>query len=183
MISKLLKTIASEPILCFCKYFGGDGFYTKTISIKTVFKCFIVQKIIGVNRHVNWPVHHGSEIICPEKIERGSRYPGLARYCFLDGRNGIKIGDNTWIGPHVSIISMNHDPHDLSKYLNEEPVVIGSNCWLCAYSIVLPGVTLADNIVVAANAVVTKSCKESHVVLAGNPARPIKSIGNKVCAE
>ena len=155
---------------------AGNGFDAPDLSIKLLIKCLVVQKILGINRNVDWPVHHGSEFLLPEKIQRGTRYPGLARYCRLDARNGIILGKNTWIGPHASLLSMNHDPMNLDKHLEDGPIVIGNNCWLCAYSIILPGIEIADHTVVAANAVVTKSYHEQRIVLAGNPARIVKRL-------
>lgn len=44
--------------------------------------------------------------------------------CYLDGRNGIEIGENTWIGPKVSIISMNHDINNYQNYIKDKPIKI-----------------------------------------------------------
>jgi len=97
--------------------------------------------------------------------------------CYLDGRNGIEIGKNVWIGPKVSLISRNHDVHNYHSYVEDSPpIVIGDNCWLGAGSIILPGVQLRDHVIVAAGTVVTKSFDEEDIILAGVPARIIKKL-------
>jgi acetyltransferase-like isoleucine patch superfamily enzyme len=102
--------------------------------------------------------------------------------CYLDGRNGIQIGENVWIGPKVSIISMNHDINDYSQYNEENPIIIGDNCWIATNAIILSGVELGEHVVVAAGSVVTKSFKMGNVLVGGIPARIIKRLNeyNKI---
>ena len=99
----------------------------------------------------------------------------MSPWCYIDARNGIEIGEDTWIGPRVALISMNHDLNDYSRYVTEDPIRIGSNCWIGLGATILPGVVLGDRTVVAAGAVVTKSA-DGHVILAGVPARPIRHL-------
>ena len=47
-------------------------------SIKRLIKYAYKQKIIGYNRNVPWPIHFTSQVKCPEKIQRGTKYPGYA---------------------------------------------------------------------------------------------------------
>jgi hypothetical protein len=60
-------------------------------SLLIVLRSFIIQKILRINSHVPWPVHPTSKVLAPERIERGTRTPGLAVGCHIDGRNGIII--------------------------------------------------------------------------------------------
>lgn len=155
---------------------GGEGFKTTEFSVRLLLMCFFVQKVLGINRRVTWPIHWTSKVTAPKKINRGNRCPGLSMGCHIDGRNGIVFGANVWIGPRVSVISMNHDPNDYHKYIESGPVVIGNNCWLGANSVILPEVELGEHTVVAAGSVVTKSFKEGNQVLAGVPARVVKRL-------
>lgn len=163
--------------------FGGEGFGSKEFSIILLLKCFFIQKIIGINRWASWPVHWTSKVIAPHKIQRGSRCPGLSMGCHIDGRNGIQFGKNVWIGPRVSIISMNHDTSDFCSYIESGPVIIGDNCWLATNSVILPEVELGPHTIVAAGAVVTKSFKEGNQVLAGVPAQIVKKLYDYGCVE
>lgn len=133
-------------------------------------KHIFLQKILRRNSHVPWVVHPSTVVHKPENISPGNRNPGLSRGCHIDGRNGIKFGNNCWVGPYVSLISMNHSPDDLSNFVSSPPIILGNNCWLGAHSIILAGVQLGDNTIVGAGSVVTKSFVEGHVILAGNPA-------------
>lgn len=54
-------------------------------------------------------------------------------------------------------------------------IYIGENCFIGARSVILYGVTIADNVIVAAGSVVTKSINESNVIVAGNPAKVIST--------
>ena len=98
--------------------------------------------------------------------------------CCLDGRNGIEIVENTWIGPKVSIISMNHDINNYQNYIKDKPIKIGKNCWIATGAIIPPGVEIRNNVIVAAEAEVTKSYKEDNIILGGIPAKIIKRIEN-----
>ena len=95
--------------------------------------------------------------------------------CFQD-QGGITIGDNALIGQQVVIATLNHDlcPERRANML-PAPVVIGKNVWIGAHATILPGVTIGDNSVIAAGAVVTKDVPRDTVV-AGVPAKVIKKI-------
>ena len=152
-------------------HFKNRKYFTFSVLLRGV-----QQKLVGSNKKVKWPVHFTSVIIAPEKIIRGTKAPGYAMGCFIDGRNGIFIGDNVWIGPRVSLISQNHEENNFSKYTVEKPIVIGKNSLLTANCIVLPGVELGEHTIVAAGAVVTKSFLEGNQVLGGVPAKVIKKL-------
>lgn len=157
-------------------YLLGEGFSNTELPIKVLLKHIFIQKVCRINSHVSWPVHWTSKIQCPEKIHRGTRNPGLSVGCYLDGRNGIILGKNVWIGPKVSIISMNHDPNNHYKYIKTNPILIGDNCWLGTGVIVLPGVRLGNHVVCAAGSVITKSFPEDNILLGGIPARVKKHL-------
>lgn len=89
----------------------------------------------------------------------------------------IYIGQNTTIAGNVNLIT--HD-NSISKVIDQTTdlfgkIVIGRNCFIGASSVIMYGVTIADNVIVAAGSVVTKSIHESNVIVAGNPARTISS--------
>ncbi|TCD02529.1 DapH/DapD/GlmU-related protein [Pedobacter psychroterrae] len=94
---------------------------------------------------------------------------------FLD-MGGITIADNVLIGPKVNLVTENHplDPDD-RRTLITKPIVIKKNAWIGAGSTILPGVTIGENAVVAAGAVVSKDVLPNTVV-GGIPAKFIKSI-------
>lgn len=87
----------------------------------------------------------------------------------------IDIGDFTQIGPAVQIYGADH-PRDpalrLEGWESGKPVRIGKNCWIGGGAIILAGVTIGDDVIVGAGAVVTKSFGDG-VTIAGNPAKII----------
>jgi acetyltransferase-like isoleucine patch superfamily enzyme len=95
---------------------------------------------------------------------------------FLD-LGGIVIEDEVMIGTQVSIITENHpiDPKN-RKILDLKSVLIKRNAWIGANVTILPGVTVGENSVVAAGAVVTKDVP-ANTLVAGVPAKIIKKIG------
>ena len=96
---------------------------------------------------------------------------------FLD-LGSITIEDDVLIGPRVNMNTENHplDPAD-RKTLVCRPILIKRNAWIGAGATVLPGVTIGENAVVAAGAVVNKDVAPNTVV-AGVPARMIRTIGS-----
>jgi len=146
-------------------------------SVKEMFLVFFMQKIIGFNRKVPWPVHYTSQIKSYKNITKATnKNPGRSLGCYLDGRNGIVIEENVLIGPNVSIISQNHSLTDYDDYIKGKPIKIGKNSILLTGCIILPEVELGEHTIVAAGAVVTKSFPSKNQVLAGNPAKVIKEI-------
>ncbi len=90
----------------------------------------------------------------------------------------ITIGEDVQIGPNVQLLTPTHpiEP-DLrrAKYETAKPIVVCDNVWLGAGAIVLAGVTIGENSVIGAGAVVTKDIP-ANVVAVGNPARIVRSI-------
>ena len=90
----------------------------------------------------------------------------------------IYVGDYTMIGPNVTIATAGHPilPELREKgYQYNMEVHIGKNCWLGSGVVVLPGVTIGDNVVVGAGSIVTKDLP-SNVVAVGNPCRVLREI-------
>lgn len=144
------------------------------LSWGQIIQCVFFQKCLRINSRTNWPVHFTSQVKAPDLITPGSRFPGLSIGCYIDGRNGIIIKDNVWIGPGTKIISMNHNRANMNNYEKAEPIRIGSNVWIGAGSIILPGVSLPDDCIVAAGSVVTKSVPKNAKLVAGVPAKMVK---------
>ena len=90
----------------------------------------------------------------------------------------IYVGDCTMFGPNVTVATAGHPilPQLRAQgYQYNASVHIGKNCWIGAGAILLPGVTLGDNVVVGAGSVVTKDLPD-NVVAVGNPCRVLRPI-------
>lgn len=95
--------------------------------------------------------------------------------CFQD-QGGITVGDGAYIGHRVVLATLNHGflPEDRNTNY-PAPIRLGKNVWIGSGATVLQGVTIGDNAVVAAGAVVTKDVAPNTVV-GGVPARFLKSV-------
>lgn len=91
----------------------------------------------------------------------------------------ITIGDDVQMGPNVQLLTPTHPVEPgprRDKWEGSGPIVIGDNVWIGGGAIVLAGVTIAENTVVGAGAVVARDLP-ANVVAVGNPARVIREIG------
>jgi acetyltransferase-like isoleucine patch superfamily enzyme len=97
--------------------------------------------------------------------------------CHFMDMGGITIGDDVMIGPKVNLVSAGHPvaPSERRNGIVAKPIVIGNNVWIGAAATILPGVTVGNNAVVAAGAVVSRDVGADTLV-AGVPARKLKSL-------
>jgi acetyltransferase-like isoleucine patch superfamily enzyme len=97
--------------------------------------------------------------------------------CTFYDLGGIDIADDVLIGPNVSLITSSHplEPSRRRDGVVAKPIVIEKNVWIAAGATVIGGVTVGENSVVAAGAVVTRNVPPNTLV-GGNPARVIRSI-------
>ena len=96
---------------------------------------------------------------------------------------GLDIADDVMIGPNVNIITAGHplDPSQRRAVTIGKPIVIERNVWIAAGATIIGGVTVGENSVVAAGSVVTKDVPP-NILVGGNPARVIRSIGDDATA-
>ena len=99
---------------------------------------------------------------------------------FMD-RGGIILEDDVLIAPKVNLITINHpvDPSIRSSTYCA-PIIIRKKAWIGVAASIMPGVTVGENSIVAANAVVTKDVPPNTIV-GGNPANIIRTIEEDQC--
>ena len=103
----------------------------------------------------------------------------LRRLITIHARDRIDIGDWSRIGEMVTIRDHNHytempDAPGEKKGFHAAPVIIGRNVWIGVKATIMPGVTIGDNSIIGANAVVTKDVPPNSVAV-GIPAKVIKT--------
>lgn len=90
----------------------------------------------------------------------------------------VTIGDYVMIGPNTLITTVNHplSPARRRQHIGKaSPVIIGNDVWIGGGCTILPGITIGNNVIIAAGAVVTKDIPDNCIV-GGVPAREIKKI-------
>jgi acetyltransferase-like isoleucine patch superfamily enzyme len=94
--------------------------------------------------------------------------------CTMIAGADIVLEDGVMIGPMATILGVNHDLKNKNVVICKK-VLIKKCAWIGARAIILPGVTIGENAVVAAGAIVTKDV-EANTVVAGVPAKFVKKI-------
>ena len=99
----------------------------------------------------------------------------------------VVIDDGCDFGPNVTIVTpvhpmladerkrMRNERGEEKRLCYAKPVHVGKNCWICANTTILPGVTIGDNCVIGAGSVVTRDIPANSFA-AGNPARVIRTL-------
>lgn len=99
----------------------------------------------------------------------------IAEFVHMWGGGGIEIGDRTIVASHAVITSLTHDASAdvYRETLIRRPVRIGSNVWIGAGAIILPGVTIGDNAIVGAGSLVNRDV-EAGTTVVGIPSRILR---------
>lgn len=164
MVASVKRAMAITPVLNRLTYADAE-------EIRAIFSELIGNK-----------VDDGFSLIPPfyttggEQIRVG-RNVFINQNCTMYDLGGIDIGDDVMIGPNVSLITSGHpiEPSLRREFVTAAPIVIERNVWIAAGSTIIGGVTVGENSVVAAGAVVTRDVPPNTLV-GGNPARVIRSI-------
>ena len=119
----------------------------------------------------------GQECITNPVVSIGDRCL-IGKGSGIVGHFSIEIGDDVWTGHHVYITDQNHGYEDITRPISrqsqaERAVRIGSGSWLGHGTIVLPGVSIGEHVVIGANSVVTGNIPSNSVAV-GAPARVIR---------
>ncbi|WP_454811343.1 acyltransferase [Paenarthrobacter nitroguajacolicus] len=143
------------------------GFLVGRVPIHR-FRLSIYQRLFGIAIGPRTSIHWRLAFFAPRGISIGS-HSIVGNDCFLDGRLGLKIGNNVNIGGHVQIFTVGHDPQSASFGTKGGAVQIGDRAYIASRATILPSVEVGEGAVVASGAVVTKNVPPFAIV-AGVPA-------------
>ena len=164
---RLAKVFAEEYLGTFLRSLPGvEGFVLRYLLYRALFErldgfCYVYP---GARLSHTYGIRAGRNLM----INAGA---------FIYGRGGLSFGDHVMIGPNVVIVSSQHrfdDPRIEMVFQGHQAafVTIGSDVWIGANAVILPGVTVADGTVVSAGAVVTRDT-EPYSIVGGVPAAKI----------
>lgn len=175
IISRIIMSIIYDK-----NYLKGRWFEDTTKGWRWCWRSFFMQKIIGYNRKVPFPVSHRNAIgnyrNMVFSLDDMNNFQNFGCY-FQNFEAKIILGKGTYIAPNVGLITQNHKISDLDNHDKAKEVILGEKCWVGMNSILLPGVILGDKTIVGAGSVVTKSFPKGNCVIAGNPAKIIRELG------
>lgn len=154
------------------------------VSLRVRLANWFVHRVIYGKKNMSFSYHFTSVITRHDRVVVGRNvemYLANVGGMYIQGINGVEIGDDTMIAPGVKIISANHNLENFEKHDYAEPVRIGKKCWLGTNCVILPGVQLGNGVIVGAGAVVTKSFPD-NCVIGGIPAKIMKMRNAEGCS-
>jgi acetyltransferase-like isoleucine patch superfamily enzyme len=181
-LTKILKLPHLIILRLKLKFYGvvyGKKIRGNRVVIRNVGK-IIIGDNVGLNSFPDGePYKTGLQTHCEGSviyIGDNCRLNGTMIHC----RTTIKIGSFCMFGPGTKIVD--NDSHRISRDIverrkspNSSPIIIHDNVWIGMNSLILKGVEIGQNSIVAAYSVVTKNIPEDTLV-AGNPAKIIKNL-------
>lgn len=126
-------------------------------------------------------MRENAKILSPEKFKCGE-YIWIGEGAILDASGGLEIGEHTSIGLNVMIwshtsylVNLNLENKIASPLIERLPTKIGKGCFISGPSVVYPGVSIGDKVVVLPMSVVTKDIP-SYSLVAGSPAKVMRQL-------
>jgi len=180
------RELAGEPIaLADPEYPQIYAVIRNAIRLTSALNTLLVEDNAQVNHVfselINKPVDETFFLIPPFYTDFGhniqiGRNVFVNHACTFMDRGGITLEDNVLVGPKVNLITTNHptDPAQRRSTVSL-PIVLKQGAWLGANVTVMPGVTIGENAIVGAGAVVTKDVA-ANTIVAGVPARVVKHL-------
>jgi acetyltransferase-like isoleucine patch superfamily enzyme len=179
----LVKFLYREPLLRYrCERVGARLQMGGTLPFIVGDGRIEIGDDVGIDTKTTWfvgfKVSESAELIIGDRVFIGYN-------AILSAAKSIRIGDDTMLAGNVKIFDNISHPLSPRRRLAHEsfsldesaPVVIGRNVWIGDGAVIMRGVTIGDNSIVAASAVVTRSVPPNTLV-AGNPAVIKKEIGD-----
>jgi putative colanic acid biosynthesis acetyltransferase WcaF len=127
----------------------------------------ILKYIYKVKMGKNVNIHMGVKFLKPWGVVIGNNV-NIQMGSFIDGRGGVVIGSNVDITLYVRILSQQHNMQDGLYSTVSRTVLIGDNCVLGSFALIMPGVELGEGAVIGAGSVVPKSIAAWSIAV-GNP--------------
>ena len=151
---------------------------------------WLVKRLFASIDGTAYCIQHPFHVSYGKNLYIGKNF--FANYnCVIMDHAEIHIGDEVFLGPNVSILTVSHpfvpderrihhdensfEPHKRGDFEIIAPVNIGNNVWIAACSIVCQGVSIGDNTVIGAGSIVTRDVP-ANVFACGSPCRVVREI-------
>ena len=162
-----MMTLAHEAMRITCEL---NGSYHEPTEIRALF-----SRLIGKEVDETFAMFPPFYTDCGKNITVGKNV-FINSGCRFQDQGGITIGDGALIGHNAVLCTLNHDfAPEKRESLHPAPIVLGQRVWLGANVTIVPGVTIGDNAIIAAGAVVTKDVP-ANAVVGGVPAKLLRMI-------
>ncbi|WP_016776304.1 acyltransferase [Anaerophaga thermohalophila] len=136
---------------------------------RVLYDYFFMQKIMGFNRMVPWPVDFRSKIRGWQHIKKGIICdPGDSPGVYINAFGGLKFGNNVEIGPNTTIVTTNHYKYDQRKTSPKQGVEIGNNVWIGSNCVILPGTKIGDEVTIGAGCIISSEIPAKSTVVRSN---------------
>ncbi len=166
-IHRTMTKLAHEAMQITCEL---NGSYHEPAEIRALF-----SRLIGKKVDETFSMFPPFYTDCGKNITVGKNV-FINSGCRFQDQGGITIGDGALIGHNAVLCTLNHDfAPETRATIHPAPIVIGQRVWLGANVTVVPGVTIGDNAIIAAGAVVTKNVP-ANAVVGGVPAKLLRMI-------
>lgn len=146
----------------------GDNFFFQSVQHSVhISKGTVIGKHTRISCGGNGKISIGENVLIDD-------------YVYIMSHESIVIGDNTKIAAFTFITDFNHNYADkrtplVKQGYNTKPVRVGEHVWIGTHTILLPGITVGDRVVIGAGSVISHNIASGSVVV-GNPSRVIKNI-------
>lgn len=130
-----------------------------------------VYRMLGIKIGRHSTVAWRTAFFAPERVSIGDNSI-VGNDCFIDGRSGVRIGDNVAISGHVHLYTLQHDPQSPTFDSVGAAIIIDDFVYIGSRATLLPGVYVGKGSVVAAGSVVTKDVSP-YTIVGGVPAKLI----------
>ena len=134
-------------------------------------RTLLARRLLHLNADPDSVLYQWRDLRHPRGIEIG-KGTVIGHWATLDGRRGLRIGDNVNCSSEVALWTLQHDPDDRGFGVRGAPIVIEDYAWISFRATVLPGVRIGRGAIVAAGSVVTTNV-EDYTIVGGIPAKPI----------
>lgn len=147
---------------------GSDAAYIFLNMFVNKIPCWTIRKKFyewaGMTIGAGARIGIGTVVVGPENITIGKRSV-INEFCHLDGRGGLKIGNDTSVSVYTTIITAGHDKDSEKFRFRASKTKIGDNVWIGARAIILEGSTIDDFAVIGAGCVFKGTAKRNEVYI------------------